>query len=106
MKLPVAHPKDERQEVPMLFQVKVRVEVSRMAEFGAKLQAGALDRSAIRGETYCLAEDPAVGYSVWEAPDREAFEARFAAWRPFYAEVEARELITPVESMRLLAPRR
>ena len=57
-----------------------------MAEFGRRLQTGVLDRSAIRGETYCLADDPAVGFSVWEAPDLDVFEAAFAAWRPFYSE--------------------
>ena len=87
----------------MLFQVTVRVDVAKMAEFGAKLQSGALDRSAIRGETYCLADDPAVGFSVWEAADRSAFEAVFSAWKPYYAESEARELISPAEAMRRLA---
>ena len=77
-----------------------------MAEFGAKLQAGALDRSAIRGDTYCLADDPAVGFSVWEAQDRAAFEAVFSAWKPYYAETEVRALITPAEAMRELASRR
>jgi hypothetical protein len=87
----------------MLFQVKVRVDVAKLAEFGAKLQGGQLDRSAIRGETYCLAEDPAVGFSVWEAVDKGTFENAFAAWRPYYAEVEARALISPVEAMQRLA---
>jgi hypothetical protein len=87
----------------MLFQVKVRVDLSRMVEFGTRLRENALDRSAIRGETYCLAEDPAVGYSVWEAEDRSAFDSAFEAWRPFYSEVVVRQLITPAESMRLLA---
>jgi hypothetical protein len=86
----------------MLFQVRVRVDVGRMAEFGRKLQAGALDRSAIRGETYCLVEDPAVGFSVWEAPDLDAFEEVFAAWRPYYSETEVRQLITPAEALRRL----
>jgi len=87
----------------MLFQVRVRVDVGKMAEFGRKLQTGALDRSAIRGETYCLAEDPAVGFSVWEAPDLDAFEAVFSAWRPYYSEAEVRPLVTPAEAMRRLA---
>lgn len=89
----------------MFFQVKVRVEVSKMAEFGAKLQKGLLDRSAIRGETYCLADDPAVGFSVWEAADRVAFDTAFSGWRPYYGEVDIRELITPAESMKRLASR-
>ncbi len=87
----------------MYFQVKVRVDVSKMTEFGAKLAAGSLDRSAIRGETFCLAEDPAVGYSVWEADDRDSFDAVFSAWAPYYVDVEVRRMITPVEAMTLLA---
>ena len=87
----------------VLFQVKVRVDSGKMTEFGAKLRANALDRSAIRGETYCLAEDPAVGFSVWESEDRSAFDAAFAPWRPYYSEVEVRPLITPSESMKRLA---
>jgi hypothetical protein len=87
----------------MYFQVRVRVNAGLMAEFGAKLASGALDRSAIRGDTYCLADDPAVGYSVWEAPDPSAFELVFAAWRRYYLEVEVRPLITPAEAMSLLA---
>jgi hypothetical protein len=89
----------------MLFQVKVRVDVAKMAEFGAKLQAGTLDRSAIRGETYCLASDPAVGYSLWEAADEAAFEKHFGAWRPYYADVDVRPLISPGEAMRQLTSR-
>jgi hypothetical protein len=87
----------------MQFLVKVRVDIAKMGEFGARLQGNALDRSAIRGETHCLAVDPAVGYSVWEAEDKAAFEARFAAWKPYYSEVEALEVIPPAAAMRLLA---
>jgi hypothetical protein len=87
----------------MHYLVKVRVDVAKMPEFGALLRANRLDRSAIRGETYCLREDPAVGYSVWEAEDRAAFDALFSAWKPYYSEADIRELITPAESMRLLA---
>ena len=87
----------------MYFQVRVRVDVARMAEFGAELGRGSLDRSAIRGETYCLADDPAVGFSVWEARDATEFEAVFAAWKPYYSETEVRPLITPAEAMKRLA---
>ncbi len=87
----------------MFFQVKVRVDVAKMAEFGAKLQSGSLDRGAIRGETWCLSDDPAVGFSVWEAGDRAAFEASFAAWKPYYLETEVRVLIPPAEAMRRLS---
>jgi hypothetical protein len=91
------------REATVYFQVRVRVDVATMAEFGAKLRDGLLDRSAIRGETYCLADDPAVGFSVWEAEDRDGFEALFSAWRPYYSETEVLRLITPVEAMTQLA---
>jgi hypothetical protein len=86
----------------MLFQVKVRVDIQKMAEFGQKLQKGELDRSCIRGETYCLSKDPAVGYSIWEAGSREEFEAKFGAWKKYYSDVDIREVITPVEAMMSL----
>jgi hypothetical protein len=84
------------------FLVKVKVNVTSMAEFGSRLQKGELDRSCIRGETHCLREDPAVGYSIWEAGDREAFEKVFSAWRPFYSDVSVEEVISPTEAMTLL----
>jgi hypothetical protein len=86
----------------MLFQVRVRVNLATMAEFGQRLQGGELDRSGIRGETYCLKEDPAVGYSIWEAGSVEEFEAKFAGWRGYYEDVEVSEVITPQEAMGLL----
>jgi hypothetical protein len=87
----------------MYFQVRVRVDIAKLAEFGAALGEGSLDRSAIRGETYCLADDPAVGFSVWQARDSAEFEAIFAGWKPFYAETEVRPLITPAEAMMQLS---
>ena len=86
----------------MLFQVKVRVNLAKMLEFGQKLQKGELDRSCIRGETYCLKNDPAVGYSIWEAASKDEFEAKFAPWRNYYEDVEISEVITPQEAMYLL----
>ena len=86
----------------MLFQVKVRIELSKMAEFGQKLQKGELDRSCIRGETYCLRNDPAVGYSIWEAGSKDEFEAKFAPWRNYYEDVEISEVVMPQEAMSLL----
>ena len=86
----------------MRFLVKVRVDVAKIPEFGAMLRGNKLDRSAIRGETYCLSEDPTVGYSVWEAENRVAFDALFSAWKPYYSEADIRELITLAESMKPL----
>jgi hypothetical protein len=86
----------------MLFQVKVRVNLAKMAEFGQKLQKGELDRSCIRGETHCLKNDPAVGFSIWEADSKNEFETIFAAWRNYYDAVEVNEVITPMEAMAIL----
>ena len=86
----------------MLFQVKVRVDVTRMAEFGQKLMMGELDRSCIRGETHCLKFDPAVGFSIWEAESREEFDATFAPWLKYYSEAEIQEVITPLQAMNKL----
>jgi hypothetical protein len=86
----------------MLFQVRVRVDIPRMLEFALKLQSGELDRSCIRGETHCLKDDPAVGFSIWEAESRSEFDKKFAPWKKYYAEAEIREVITPVEAMAAL----
>jgi hypothetical protein len=89
----------------MKFLVKVRVDIAKLAEFGSALGQGKLDRSMIVGETYCLKEDPAVGYSVWKAADRAAFEEVFSSWKPYYSAVEVREVLSPAESMKLLMAR-
>ncbi len=86
----------------MRFLVKVRIDPARLAEFGGKLQRSELDRSAVRSDTWCLKDDPAVGYSIWEAEDRPEFDSLFAGWRPYYSETEVREVVSPAEAMRSL----
>ena len=86
----------------MLFHVKVRVNLAKMAEFGQKLQKGELDRSCLRGETHCLKNDPAVGFSIWEANNKNEFNSKFAMWRNYYDDVEVNEVITPLEAMTIL----
>jgi hypothetical protein len=86
----------------MLFQVKVRVDLTKMAEFGQKLQRGELDRSCIRGETHCLKHDPAVGFSIWESESQSEFDTKFNPWRNYYNEVEIKEVITPMDAMSTL----
>lgn len=86
----------------MRFLVKVRVDPARTPEFGQRLAKGELDRRMIKSETYCLSEDPAVGYSVWEAESREEFDGVFRAWKPYYAESEISEVIGPTEAMKAL----
>jgi hypothetical protein len=84
------------------FLVKVKVNPGTMMEFGQKLQKGELDRSSIRGETYCLKTDPSVGYSIWETESKDIFETKFKPWRRYYAEVEIKEVISPNEAIKLL----
>ncbi len=86
----------------MTFQVKVKVNVSTLKAFAAALQNGELDNSKVRGETWCLKDDPAVGYSVWETTDRQDFDARFNPWRRYYDQVEIKEVTTPKEAMMAL----
>jgi hypothetical protein len=86
----------------MRFLVKVKVNLATMKEFGQMLQNGKLDRSCIRGETYCIKSNPAVGYSIWEANTKEEFEIKFNPWRQYYKEVEINEIISPNEAMALL----
>ncbi len=83
----------------MLFQVKVRVNPATITEFAQKLQTNQLDRSAIRGETYCLKNDPAVGFSYWETETKLEFEEKFEGWKKYYTEAEVTEMITPIEAM-------
>jgi hypothetical protein len=88
----------------MLFFVRVRVDVTKLAEFGQKLQTGALHTHPV--STYCLKDDPSVGLNIWEAEDPEAFEMAFAPHRAFYSDVmEILPVITPQEAQRILMER-
>jgi hypothetical protein len=85
----------------MLFFVKVRVDVNKLAEFGQKLQAGALPTHPV--STYCLKDDPSVGLNIWEAENQEVFERAFAPHREFYSEVmEITPVITAQEAQKIL----
>jgi hypothetical protein len=86
----------------MLFQVKVRVDRSKLTEFARVLQAGGLDRSCIQGDTHCLRSDPEVGFSIWKADSRSEFDGKFAPWRAYYTDVEINDVITPMEAMSVL----
>lgn len=90
----------------MLFQVKVRVNLNKMQEFGQKLMKGELDRSCIKSETFCLKDDPAVGFSIWEAADRHELDVRFNPWRSYYQDVEITEVITAQEAQKRLMEQR
>jgi hypothetical protein len=85
----------------MLFFVKVRIDTSKLAELGQKIQSGAFEHHP--QSTYCLKDDPAVGLNIWEAEDMEDFERRFAPQRAYYAEVyEVTPVVTAVEAQQML----
>lgn len=86
----------------LFFFVKVRIDETKVMEFGKKLQSGELDTSHTI-MTYCIKDDPTVGVSFWQADSVENFEEIFAKHRFFYKEViEIIPLITPMESMKLI----
>jgi hypothetical protein len=85
----------------MYFLVKVRVDVSKMAEFGKRLANREFDNSSIRS-TFCLKNDPTVGYSVWETKDEAEFEKKFNPYRPFYKEIEISPVVLPTEAQELI----
>jgi hypothetical protein len=88
----------------MLFFVKVRVDVNKLAELGQKLQTGALHTHPV--STYCLKDDPSVGLNIWEAENQEAFEKAFAPHREYYSVVmETIPVITPQEAQKILMER-
>ncbi len=86
----------------MNFLVKVRVNMKTMGEFGQKLMKNEMDRSCIRGETYCLKDDPSVGYSIWEVKDRCEFDKKFGPWKQFYESTEITEVVSPNDAMKML----
>ncbi len=86
----------------MLFFVKAKIDAVRLIEFGTKLQGGELNTDSIR-HTYCYRNDPTMGISVWEADSKEDFEAKFAPYKEYCAEVlEQDEIITPEETKQVL----
>ena len=86
----------------MLFFVKVRLDLTKFAEMGRKLQSGELDRTAIKS-VHCPQADPTVGLAIWEATDRADFDQKFAPHRPYYAEVaEITPVVTSPEAQQLI----
>jgi hypothetical protein len=86
----------------MTFQVKVKVKADTIKEFAKKLMKNQLDRSAIISETYCEKDDPSTGISFWHADSIEEFERKFSAWKPYYENIEIKEVITAKEAMLML----
>jgi hypothetical protein len=85
----------------MLYLVKVRVDVTKLAEFGTKIAHREFDNSSTRW-TYCEQDDPAVGYSLWETADQAEFLEKFDPYRPYYDEVEVTQVVLPSEAQALL----
>jgi hypothetical protein len=89
-------------EVKKYFFVKVRIDPSKMLEFGGKLQNGEIDTSLII-MTYCIKEDPTVGISFWKAENQKNFEEVFSQHTPYYKEIlEIIPVISPTESMNAI----
>lgn len=84
------------------FLVKVRIDTSKMMEFGQKLQSGAIDTSHTL-MTFCLNDDPTVGIGFWQADNQGNFEEIFAQHTPYYKEIlEVKPVITPMESLKII----
>jgi hypothetical protein len=85
----------------MLFFVKVRIDVNKLAALGQKMRSGEFNTHP--KSTYCLKDDPAVGLNIWEADDSEDFERQFAPHREYYAETyEITPVITAAEAQQML----
>ena len=86
----------------LFFFVKVRIDTTKMMEFGQKLQNGEIDTSHTI-MTYCIKDDPTVGLNFWYADTLEEFEKVLDQYKPYYKEIiETIEVITPMNAMKLI----
>ena len=86
----------------MFYFVKVRIDTTKMLEFGHKLQNGEIDTSHTI-LTYCIDNDPTIGLNFWHANSREDFENILAQYKPYYKEIiETTKVITPMNAMKLI----
>jgi hypothetical protein len=85
----------------MFHLVRVRVDVAKMAEFGKKIANREFDNSSTKW-TFCIKDDPTVGYSIWETEDEAEFEKKFSPYRPYYKEVEISQVVLPTEAQALI----
>jgi hypothetical protein len=84
------------------FFVKVRIDATKMMEFGQKLQNGEIDTSHTI-MTYCVKDDPTVGLNFWYADSIEEFENVLLQYKPYYKEIiETIEVVTPMNAMKLI----
>ena len=86
----------------LFFFVKVRIDTTKMMEFGQKLQNGEIDTSHTI-MTYCIKDDPTVGLNFWRTDTIEEFEKVLAQYRPYYKEImETIQVITPMDAMKMI----
>ena len=86
----------------MILQIKVKVKISTIKEFAAKLMSGQLDRSANISERYCEKSEPTVGISYWKVENMEEFENLFSSWKEFYETFEVKEVIAAKDAFFLI----
>ena len=86
----------------LFFFVKVRIDSTKMMEFGQKLQNGEIDTSHTI-MTYCVENDPTVGLNFWHVDNLEEFEKVIAQYKPYYKEIiETIQVITPMNAMKMI----
>jgi len=86
----------------MLFYIKVRIDISKLAELGQKLFSGELERSQTVS-SHCIKEDPEVGINIWETESKEELNRLLAQYKPYFAEViEIQEIIKPMDAFVVL----
>jgi hypothetical protein len=94
--------RNDKGQNKLFFFVKVRIDTTKMMEFGQKLQSGELDTSHTI-MTYCVKDDPTVGISFWQSDSQKSFEEVFAQHRRYYKEVvEIIPVTTPSNAMILI----
>lgn len=85
----------------MFFLVRVRVDVTKLVEFGTKVANREFDNSSTRW-TYCLKDDPTVGFSIWETEDEAELEKKLGPYRPYYKEIQISRVVLPTEAQALI----
>jgi hypothetical protein len=94
-------PKEKKPDQIYYF-VKVRIDTSKMLEFGQKLQTGRIDTSHTL-MTFCIQDDPTVGLNFWRVENHDEFERIFSQYKPFYDEIiEIIRVVTPMKAMSLI----
>ncbi len=92
----------ERMLFKLFYFVKVRIDTTKMIEFGQKLQNGEIDTNHTV-MTYCIQDDPTVGLNFWQVDSHEEFERVLTQYRPYYKEIiETVQVVTPMNAMKLI----